>query len=264
MKKILSLLLAIILLSFSLCACKEKTTIDPNSITSIKFSQPIEDLRDLSKCKVEIKGFMSLLSPLDGKLIYLMNLPFQNCPFCLPNSTTLDNTIAVTSSNIEFTTNPVKVVGTLKFGDFTDEYGYEYSYRIENAEITVLDEKEISEQMKIYYTLSQEDYISEVYTVMSYLDEVANHEFYEIEPEYFDELGPIPFDNFQTIQNAINNLNTDHSYDDFIELLTLTEETRTKINVSLNNKEYDKYSSYQSDVETLFKMFNDFINKYTL
>lgn len=260
MKKILSLLLAVCML-FALVACGGEKK-DDGKIEQIKFSQSVEELQKLDDKKVEIRGFMSLLSPLNGELIYLMNVPLQSCPFCLPNTNTLSNTIAVKGKNIEFTTQPVKIVGDLVFGDFADSYGYEYDYRIENAEITVLDEAEISKEMKVYYTVSQEEFLSQIYFLLGCIDQIAFHEDYEIKAEEFDEYGTIPFEEYETMMATLKSLNADGEYNDFITLVEETKAIIDELNTAITNKEYDKYKTYRDRAEALFTKFNDFINKY--
>ena len=124
MKKILCALLTMTLL-LSLVACGN-TAKNTGDATKISFSQSIDDLKKLENKQVSISGYASMLSPLNGNLIYLLNLPLQSCPFCVPNTTTLSNTIAVelSKSMSDFTTDPLKITGTLTFGNFTDDYGY--------------------------------------------------------------------------------------------------------------------------------------------
>lgn len=261
MKKVLSILLILILIC-SLCACGN--TEDSGEPTKIKFTQSIEDLEALKNKTVEINGFMSMLSPLNGELIYLMNMPMQNCPFCIPNTTTLSNTIAVQSKNIEFTSKPVKIVGKLVFDNFVDDYGYNYAYRIENATITELDEKEISEQMKIYYTVSENGYVSEVYNTCLYIDEVAYYEEYELTTDMILEYGEIPFGRYEEMHKAITALNTDGAYNDFISLIEKVEETRLSINKDITNKNIENFKNYQEKSGELYQLFTEFISKYEL
>ena len=260
LKKILSILLVVTLM-FSLVACGSSET-KKDEITQIKFSQSMEELKKLDNSKVEIKGFMSMLSPLNGELIYLMNIPLQNCPFCVPNTTTLSNTIAVQGKNIEFTAQPVKIVGDLVFDNFSDSYGYQYDYRIENAEITVLDENEISENMKVYYTVNQEGFLEEVYFVLGCIDQVAFYREYGIIADTIDEYGEIPFEKYESIIKTLEALNSEGKYDDFIELTKETEKTRLKINESIKKRAHEEYMTYRKQAESLFAMFSNFINKY--
>lgn len=259
MKRILSILLLLCLV-VSLCACSSNT--QSEGATQIKFSQTIEELRSLDGKQIKINGFMSLLSPLNGELIYLMNIPFQSCPYCIPNTNTLSNTIAVVGKNIEFTQRPVQITGTLVFGEFFDDYGYEYSYRIENAEIAVLDEKEISEKMRVYYTLSDEDYISDVYVALMNLDQVIYHKEYGLPPETFDESGAIPFERYKEICDTVNSLNANGEYNDFLTLLNGTKTLLDNVNTELANRNYEAYPTFKEDVDKLYEQFSEFITKY--
>ena len=261
MKRILAFLITFVMI-FSLCACSNEEDKNTNTTTKIKFSQSVEELQNLDGQKVEINGFMSLLSPLNGELIYLMNIPFQSCPYCLPNTSTLSNTIAVKGTNIEFTSQPVKIIGTLKFANYVDAYGYEYGYRIEDAEIVELDAKEVSETMRVYYTLAENSYIEELYAVMSYIDQVACYQDYGFEATDFDSFGTIPFPAYSSIHNVVTSLNTNGEYNDYLEMLELTKETMDKVNTSLEAKDYEHYNGYKDESEQLFTMFNAFINKY--
>lgn len=260
MKKILSLFLIVTLL-FSLCACGANNN-DNSEPTKIKFSQSLDELKTLDGKKVEINGFMSMLSPLNGELIYLMNIPMQNCPFCIPNTTTLSNTIAVKGKNIEYTSKPVKITGIINFDNYTDDYGYNYEYRINDAVITVLDETELSETMKIYYTVTENDYIGEIYNVCLFIDEVAYYEDYDLTIEDILEFGEIPFDRYNEIFDTITSLNKNGEYNEFLELLNKVENTRQEINKTILAKEADKFVNYQTISGELYETFTNFINKY--
>lgn len=260
MKRILSLLLVFIL-TFSLVACSSNES-KTNEIPQIRFSQTVDELKQYDGQTVKINGFMSLLSPINGSLIYLMNIPFQSCPYCTPNTTELANTIAVKGSNITFTSLPVEITGTLVFGNFSDSYGYEYSYRIENAQIKELDEKEISEKIKVYYTVAQDDTLGAIYTVIDCIGQVGYYEDIGINPESFKEYGDIPFENYKEIKNSIEKLNTNGEYDTFLALLNKTEEARSKVNKDLQANNIEAYKSYAPIADELFQAFNEFINEY--
>ena len=77
---------------------------------SFKDQTSITTIKKLEGKQVTITGYMAVQSPLDGSYAYLMNLPYQSCPFCVPNTTSLNNTIAVyakSGSKIDFTDGPV-------------------------------------------------------------------------------------------------------------------------------------------------------------
>ena len=88
-------------------------------------------LKTLDGTRVAISGYMATSSPVDGSFMFLMNLPYQNCPFCVPNTSQLSNTMEVYSKKDEpfgYTNQAIKVISTLKVADsadkpVTDKYG---------------------------------------------------------------------------------------------------------------------------------------------
>jgi len=175
MKKILSVILVLVL-CFSLAACGEESSggssLKSNTLSFAK-ANSIEDMKDYDGKEVNIIGYMSTLSPINGSFMYLMNLPYQSCPFCIPNTTQLSNTMAVyvkEGDAFEFTDRAIKVTGILEFGDYTDEYGYQYSYRIKDATFTEVDTSEMDEKMKKWQQLASTDVISEIYNMYDYLN----------------------------------------------------------------------------------------------
>ena len=123
MKKLLTILLSLMLILGVFAACGNSNSGDGEIINNtLSFSQAnsVEDMQKLDGQEVSIIGYMSTLSPITGNFMYLMNLPYQSCPFCVPNTTQLSNTMAVYAKDgdsFEFTDRAIKVVGTLEFGD---------------------------------------------------------------------------------------------------------------------------------------------------
>ena len=135
-------------------------------------AQSVAEMEKLDGKRVTIIGYMSTLSPVSGKFMYLMNLPYQNCPFCLPNTTQLSNTIAVyakSKDGFEFTDRAIRVTGILEFGNYTDEFDYQYSYRIKDATYTVLDTSDMPEELRLWQQLASTDVIGEVYSMFEYV-----------------------------------------------------------------------------------------------
>ena len=168
----LSFILAFILLLPILTACGGG---DDGSTRLLSFAQAqsVEEMKKLDGKEVTIIGYMSTLSPISGAFIYLMNLPYQRCPFCIPNTSQLANTMAVyakSKDGFEFTDRAIRVTGTLEFGSFTDEFGYEYSYRIKDAEYTVVDIDELDPKIRLWQQLASSDVIAEVYKMYEYVN----------------------------------------------------------------------------------------------
>ena len=184
-KKASCLLFVIILLCTSFIGCGDD---NDGSASTISFSQAnsLDHLVSLDGEKVQIIGYMSTLSPVSGDFMYLMNLPYQSCPFCIPNTTQLSNTIAVYAKNgdeFEFTDRAILVTGTLEFGNFKDSFGYEYAYRIKNADYKVLDTSELSGNTLLWQQLASTDVISDVYAMYDYLNFLTYWPTYTLGPE---------------------------------------------------------------------------------
>ena len=127
-------LLAIAVMCLSGCGNSMKTATAQK--LSFAESVSIDSIKALDGKPVTITGYMATLSPLNGDYIYLMNLPYQSCPFCVPNTQQLANTMAVYAAKgtkFDYTDRPVKITGRMELGDFTDEYGYTYNYRLADA-----------------------------------------------------------------------------------------------------------------------------------
>ncbi len=187
MKKI-SVLLVLVMVAI-LCAACAKGSADPAKL-SFAESASMDKLKSLDGQKVTITGYMATLSPLSGEYIYLMNIPYQSCPFCIPHTQQLANTMAVYAAKgdkFDFTDRPVKVTGTLKIGDVTDEYGYEYTYRIVDAKYEVVNLSEVSAEYALYQSLAEDGVISDVNAMFDYLMFVCNWPYYI--SSYTDDAG---------------------------------------------------------------------------
>ena len=103
MKKNLIKFTAIILLLAFMTSffvgCKKDDSIDPSgeNITKLSFkaASGYDYLKTLNGTLVTISGYMATSSPVDGSFMFLMNLPYQSCPFCVPNTSQLSNTMEI-------------------------------------------------------------------------------------------------------------------------------------------------------------------------
>ena len=170
---ILSLvLICCIMLSFVSC---NKSYDDPTKI-SFKSALSYDYLKSLDGTPVTINGYMATSSPLDGSYMYLMNLPYQSCPFCVPNTNELSNTMAVYSQSnkpFEYTTQAIKITGILKVSEnkdkfFTDRYGYEFNFKIVDAYYEILDETELGDK-SVWAEIANSDIITDIYKMYDYL-----------------------------------------------------------------------------------------------
>lgn len=171
MKKIISFIMIFVMLCPLLTACKEDT--GGAQLLSFSQAQSIAEMKKLDGKQVTIIGYMSTLSPVSGKFMYLMNLPYQSCPFCIPNMTQLSNTMAVYAKDKDgfaFTDRAIQVTGVLEFGDYTDEFGYEYGYRIVDATYTIVDTSDMSQELRLWQQLASTDVVAEIYTMFEYVN----------------------------------------------------------------------------------------------
>lgn len=173
MKKIVSIILVSYLVLFLFVSCGIGGAEKASNTLSFSKANSVKEMQQLDGQQVSIIGYMSTLSPITGNFMYLMNLPYQSCPFCVPNTTQLSNTMAVYAKegdSFGFTDRAIKVTGTLEFGAYTDEYGYEYEYRIKDATFTEVDTSEMTDKMKLWQQLASTDVISEVYNMYEYVN----------------------------------------------------------------------------------------------
>ena len=176
LKTILSLCtIAALLLCFA--GCKKAQT---GEVTKLSFqaASGYDYLKTLDGTQVSISGYMATSSPVDGSFIFLMNLPYQSCPFCVPNTSQLSNTIEVYSPKNEpfaFTNQAIRVVGTLEVAKnkdepFTDMYGYQFSFKIVNATYTVIQADELSAEMALWQKIAEADVVTDIYAMYDYVN----------------------------------------------------------------------------------------------
>ena len=147
-------------------------------------------IQKLNGQKVTIIGYMATLSPISGKYMYLMNMPYQSCPFCVPNTTQLSNTMAVYApkgKTFEFTNQAIQVTGEMRVEDYTDEFGYEYNYRIVNASYTEIDLSTVSEEYSLWQSIASDGIVAEVNSMFDYVYFLCH--WPEYTSSYVDEAG---------------------------------------------------------------------------
>ena len=176
MKRIACLLIAIVLL-FSFAGCKKTPS---GEVTKLSFqaASGYDYLKTLDGQQVTINGYMATSSPVDGSFMFLMNLPYQSCPFCVPNTSQLSNTMEVYPKKGEafsYTSQAIKIVGTLVVAEdeskpFTDMYGYEFNYKIVDATYTIIQADELSAEMALWQKIAEADIVSDIYRMYDYVN----------------------------------------------------------------------------------------------
>lgn len=184
MKKYIAGFLCLILL-LSLVACGEP---EAGAKLSFKAATSYEDLKELNGQIVSINGYMATSSPVDGGYLFLMNLPYQSCPFCVPNTSKLSNTMAVYAKDgksFEYTGQAIKVTGTLVVAEnenepFIDKYGYEFNFKIVDASYSILTDKELTAEMAVWQKIADSGLMDEMYRMYDYLNFVCKWNTYYV------------------------------------------------------------------------------------
>ena len=125
-----------------------------------------------------------------------MNLPYQSCPFCVPNTSQLSNTMAVYAkegNSFDYTGQAIKVTGKLVVAEdenqpFTDKYGYQFNFKIVDATYMVLTDKELTAEMAAWQKIADSGLMDEMYRMYDYLNFVCKWNTYYVN-SYTDASG---------------------------------------------------------------------------
>ena len=179
--KFVAILLLIVATTSSFVACGEDS-IDPNgeNVTKLSFkaASGYDYLKTLDGTLVTISGYMATSSPVDGSFMFLMNMPYQSCPFCVPNTSQLSNTMEIypkKGKTFSYTTQAIQVVGTLEVSKsedepFTDMYGYEFCCKIVDATYTIIKAEDLSEDMALWQKIANTDVVNDIYKMYDYVN----------------------------------------------------------------------------------------------
>ena len=185
MKKVIFILLFIVIFS-SFFGCKKESG-NNDGVTKISFkeSNSYDRLVKLKDTKVCINGYMATSSPVDGSFIFLMNLPYQSCPFCKPNTSELSNTIEAypkRGEKFNYTGEAIRVTGTLKVAEkgeyFTDKYDYQFSFKLVDAEYTIIQEDDLDGDAVLRTKVANAGIVTDLYTMFDYLNFVCRWNTY--------------------------------------------------------------------------------------
>lgn len=198
-KGILSVILACILCFLGMGCSGADNDKSSNAIKlSFKSASGYDYLKTIDGEIVSINGYIATSSPVDGSFIFLMNLPYQSCPFCVPNTSQLSNTMEVYPKKGEkfaYTSQAIKITGKLVVAEnidepFTDKYGYEFNYKIVDASYKILQASDMSADLALWQKIASTDVITEVYRMYDYVNFCCNWNTYFVN-SYKDENGDI-------------------------------------------------------------------------
>ena len=196
--KITSLILVLLLISSLFVGCEEKLDTKNAIKLSFKSASGYDYLKSIDGKTVTINGYMATSSPVDGSFMFLMNLPYQSCPFCVPNTTQLSNTMEVypkKGDSFDYTAQAIKIVGKLVVADdpdepFTDKYGYKFNFKIVDATYTIIPSDELSEDLVLWQKIAESDIVNDLYKMYDYVNFVCAWNTYFVN-SYTDSNGNI-------------------------------------------------------------------------
>ncbi len=192
--RIICLAAVFMLLALSLGGCSGGQSGTEAAKISFKSAASYSYLKGLDQKQVTINGYLATSSPADGSFIFLMNMPYQSCPFCKPNTSQLSNTMEVypkSGQKFGFTTQAVCVTGKLEVSpseseSFTDPFGYEFNFRIVDADYVILKDSDLTAEMAAWQKIADSGIINDVYAMFEYVNFVCTW------PQYYVNSTTLP------------------------------------------------------------------------
>ena len=236
-----------------------------DEVVKLSFKDSTNNLtiEELSGRNVTITGYMSTISPVDGRFVYLMNLPYQSCPFCKPSTTKLSNTVAAYAklgSKFEFTDKPVTIEGKLFTGEYTDEFGYTYNFRLENATMKIADVDKLSENIRIYSDICKDGLLQ---TILSLILQTDINIYYDEYKYSTSELKPVDIVKIDDCINKLNSISVE-DYKAVVDNLKKLKDVNLIVNENLKNKIYNSRETQGPNINLIYNLTNAWVNKYEL
>jgi hypothetical protein len=207
---------------------------------------------------------------------------------------------AKSSKGFEFTDRAIEVTGILEFGDYTDEFGYVYNYRIVEATYKVLDMENMDPMLKLWQQLASTDVISEVFAMYEYVNFLCywpsytvkfssgSDYLYPADAIYFIETDKAQFnygfkeDYFSNIVSTIKEVN-ETEFEVLVNNILKAEQLAQKAYAELKNgnatvveeysgvfndgrKQYqiNLYEELETELHTLYREFSNWISSWEL
>jgi len=233
------------------------TVVNDEGYVELKFKNTNSDeyIRSLDGKKVTMTGYLSVLSPISGKFAYLMNMPYQSCPFCIPGTSAITNTLTIVAkenSKIEFTDLPVTVEGILETGNFTDDFGYEYGVRLKDVTVNKADVDALSDTIKQYNLLAENGVVEQIYNSIMTLDFSVFYDYYQLEAPQKVSLDPIT-----ATKMSLISYNSKGEYKKLVDLMDDLLEIGKNVNNDVEKNDYSNFNLYQNELQNAFYVFAD-------
>ena len=198
--KFISIILILATLLSVLVSCGKKDEPSPDEAVRLSFkaASGYDYLKSIDGQTVTISGYMATSSPVDGSFMFLMNLPYQSCPFCVPNTSQLSNTMEIypkKGESFSYTSQAIRVVGKLMVSEsedepFTDKYGYEFCCKIVDATYTIISSEDLSDDMALWQRIASSDVVNDIYKMYDYVNFLCAWNTYYVN-SYTDENGTV-------------------------------------------------------------------------
>lgn len=273
MKRLNKLVVLLLLFVMVLSGCSSNTPITNNTnsnntvssnskvdngVTVLKFKDTItpDELKKLDGKKVQITGFIGGASPLDGSYIYLMNIPYQTCAFCIPSDNSLGNTIAaypVQGKTIAYKDTPVTITGTLTFSPITDKVGYSYDYSLQNVEVVDADIDGLEKEVQIYTALVDKGFVVK-YNDLSSLIFERTALAKQGNPVDFNSLTLIGTEYISDMRGLLNGLNIS-DYTDIVTIIDKLEDAVLSINTGIESQDIKKLITGYDITNEAYQLF---------
>ena len=233
----------------------------------IKFSDlvSLDDLKEYNNKEVTAIGYLSPITSYDGSFGYLMNLPYQTCPYCIPSDTKITNTISIfakSGQKIEFTEAAVMVRGTLKLEPYTDAYGYSYNYRLVDVKIEKADTSELGEKIALYNKIAEKEILTNLMAMLYAVDDNVFYDEYTANGATYER----QVVDTSKIDTILTNLE-DIKEQDIAILKEVAEELKniaTDTNELIQKENYEKVLEYKERTLNLFYRIGEWMRLYQL
>lgn len=258
--KVRFLLIVLLILFCSLAGCAGKTGKDEVINLSFRDTVSFREIRKLDGRTVSIVGFMSTTSPLDGSYFYLQNMPYKSCPFCIPNTNDLLNTLAVYAPrghSFRFMDVPVKVTGRMQLGEVTDSLGYRYNYRIVDARVEKAEVSGLAREIRIYTDLVDRGFVASFISALEDIYLVINYEEFDLDRNDMEQLDGYLIDEIRATFQGLNK----QDYTDILQVVDRLEKLLMDANLLLEAEEWDNLNRLNSEWDQIFEEFYYWLTK---
>lgn len=235
-----------------------------DEVVVLKFRDAMTDerIKELDGKKVQMTGFIATSSPLNGEFVYLMNMPYHQSPYCIPNTNILSNTLTAYSSkgkNFEFTDAPITITGTFVAGNSQDSFGYVSPYNLVNSSYEAADVNDLEGAIKEYSLLAGKGFITTFLESITEVYELGGYKELGTNEADLKEINTAKVKQIKKMFDGLDMTKYQDAYSAVEKLETLTED----MNKSLKNKEYSTLVNYKPKYEEVFNELNTWILKYS-